>query len=110
MEIMVNKDGQDLGPYTPDDLQVELASGNLTKEDFAWFEGCDDWVSIADVPGINDESTEASDGIYLDKDGEQTGPFPLAQVQGMPNHELSTEDPAWVDGWVDWGILGMYQI
>ena len=107
MEITVNKDGQDLGPFTLDDLQAELASGNLTTEDFAWFEGCDDWVSIADVPGINDESTEAIDGIYLEKDGEQTGPFPLAQVQGMLNQgELSTEDPAWVDGWADWGTLG----
>ena len=36
MEITVNKDGQDLGPFTLDDLQAELASGNLTTEDFAY--------------------------------------------------------------------------
>ena len=26
----------------------------LTKEDFAYFEGCSDWVPVADIPGIDD--------------------------------------------------------
>ena len=104
MEITVNKDGQDLGPYSLEDLQAELATGNISQEDHAWYEGCEDWISVADIPGVEEEQpTEKVEGIHLEKGG----PFPLAQVQGMLNQGvLSIEDAAWLDGWDDWGTLG----
>ena len=105
MEITVNKDGQDLGPYSLEELQAELAAGNLSPEDHAWHEGCEDWICVSDVPGIRDEQStqaESAGGIHLEKGG----PFPLAQVQGMLNQgALSIEDAAWLDGWDDWGTL-----
>jgi hypothetical protein len=105
MEITVNKDGQDLGPYSLEELQAELAAGNLSPEDHAWHEGCEDWICVSDVPGIGDEQStqaESAGGIHLEKGG----PFPLAQVQGMLNQgALSMEDAAWLDGWDDWGTL-----
>ena len=55
MEITVNKDGQDLGPYSLEDLQAELATGNISQEDHAWYEGCEDWISVADIPGVEEE-------------------------------------------------------
>ena len=108
MEITVNKDGQDLGPYSLEQLQAELAARNLASDDFAWFEGCEDWISVADVPGIGATTPAGdTDGIYIEKDGEQTGPFPLPQIQGLLNQgELSADDRAWIEGWGDWGVLG----
>jgi hypothetical protein len=103
MELTVNKDGQDLGPYSLEELQAELTAGNLSQEDHAWYEGCEDWVSVADIPGVGEEQpTEKAEGIHLEKGG----PFPLAQVQGMLNQGvLSMEDAAWLDGWDDWSTL-----
>ncbi len=104
MEITVNKDGQDLGPYTLEQLQAELDAGNLSSEDFAWFEGCEDWVTVTDVPGLGSSTAGGNDGVHVEKDG---SPFPLPQIQAMLNQgELTVEDPAWIEGWGDWGVVG----
>ena len=48
--------------------------------------------------------TEAE--IYLTQEGEQTGPFSLEDLQGMLSQgQCTMENPAWIDGWDDWGTL-----
>ena len=111
MEISVNKDGEDLGPFTLEDLQSQLAEGSLTLEDYAWFEGCEDWVYIADVPGIQDapqgdSSETVAEGIYIEQNETQKGPFPQAQLQTMISQGIIPMDtPAWMDGWADWATV-----
>ena len=85
MQITVNKDDQDLGPYSKEELQSEIASGNISTEDYAWFEGCEDWVTVADVPVIGKSAINGSaeTGINLEQNGEQLGPFPIQQLQRM---------------------------
>ena len=109
MEITVNKDGQNLGPYSLEDLQAEIASSNISLEDGAWIEDWgEDWGTVADVPGIDsDGMAGGEDGIHIEKDGDEVGPYPLAQIQGMLNQGMvSLEDAAWMEGWAEWGILG----
>ena len=108
MQITVNKDDQDLGPYSKEELQSEIASGNISMEDYAWFEGCEDWVTVADVPEIGNSANNGSaeTGIYLEQNGEQLGPFPIQQLQRMLNQgQCSIEDSAWMDSWEDWQTL-----
>ena len=109
MQITVNKDGQDFGPLSLEELQSQVADGTFSLEDYAWYEGCDDWISVADVPGIQEaaQPAEASGGgVFLEQDGQQKGPFPVAQLQGMVNQGVVPLDtPAWVEGWADWATV-----
>ena len=44
--------------------------------------------------------------IYLTQEGEQTGPFSLEDLQGMLSQgQCTMENPAWINGWDDWGTL-----
>jgi formylglycine-generating enzyme required for sulfatase activity len=52
MEIYLHQNGERSGPYTLQNLQAWLEAGQLTVADAAWFEGCSDWVTVQDVPGI----------------------------------------------------------
>ncbi len=48
MQIYVNKNGQQSGPYTQEQLQQYLAMGDLAAEDLAWHEGLPEWVMVGD--------------------------------------------------------------
>ncbi len=52
MEIYLYQDGERVGPFTLENVQGRLEGGQLTVSDAAWFEGCEDWVTVQDVPGI----------------------------------------------------------
>ena len=52
MEIYLDQDGERAGPFTLENIQGWLEGGELTVSDAAWFEGCSDWVTVQDVPGI----------------------------------------------------------
>ena len=46
MLIHVSRDGQQFGPYTPEDVQAYLADGSLLTTDLGWVEGTADWVPL----------------------------------------------------------------
>ena len=51
MSVYVNKDGQQFGPYTVEQLRMYVQQGNFTTADHACFDG-QNWVTIAQVPGF----------------------------------------------------------
>ena len=42
MMIHISRDGEQFGPYTPEQVQEYLASGSLVATDMAWHEGAED--------------------------------------------------------------------
>ena len=58
MEIYLHQDGERTGPFTLEDVQGWLEGGQLTVSDAAWFEGCEDWVTVQDVPGFCQKLTQ----------------------------------------------------
>ena len=52
MEIYLQQDGERAGPFTLEQVQVQIDGGKLSVSDPTWFEGCSDWVPIRDLPGI----------------------------------------------------------
>jgi len=50
--IPINRDGQQYGPYTIDQVNEYLAAGNLLLTDQAWNAQTSAWVSLGSVPGI----------------------------------------------------------
>ncbi len=51
-QVFLYQNGEQVGPYQVKDLQNWLQNGQLKITDQAWFEGCPNWVTLAEVPGI----------------------------------------------------------
>jgi hypothetical protein len=51
MTYQVSRDGQLYGPYTLEDLQRYVASGNVLPTDMARGEGASEWVPVAQILG-----------------------------------------------------------
>jgi len=52
MNIYLTQNGQQLGPYTLEQLQEMVKGGAVTLADFAWYEGLPNWVPLAQIPGM----------------------------------------------------------
>jgi len=52
MQIYIHRDGQQFGPYSLEQAQDYLRSGDLLAEDLAWHEGAADWMPLAGVVGV----------------------------------------------------------
>jgi hypothetical protein len=79
MNYQVSRNGQMYGPYTLEDLQRYVASGNVLLTDLAKNEDMPDWLPVAQILGVSDVAspiyTPASD--YTAATG--------AQYQDPPN-------------------------
>jgi membrane protein YdbS with pleckstrin-like domain len=53
MSLLINKDGEQLGPYSLDEARALVLSGHLDASDWAWSEGATEWVALKDVPGYS---------------------------------------------------------
>jgi len=53
MEIHIANNGQQQGPYSIDQINSLIATGRLSPSStLAWYEGCQDWVRLEDVPEV----------------------------------------------------------
>jgi hypothetical protein len=51
-DITISREGQQFGPYTLEQVQQYLQSGNLVPTDLAWSGEGTTWVSLARVSGV----------------------------------------------------------
>jgi hypothetical protein len=52
MQIFIHRDEEDFGPYTVEEAQHYIASGQLLREDYSWYEGAPDWMPLEEIPGV----------------------------------------------------------
>ena len=52
MQITINRDGQNYGPYTVEQLQQMLQAGRAQLTDLAHYEGAAEWVPLSQIPGV----------------------------------------------------------
>jgi hypothetical protein len=52
MRILVNRGGQQLGPFSLDELRAALATGQISQQDLAWWDGAPAWVPVSEVPSL----------------------------------------------------------
>ena len=52
MNIHIQRDGQQMGPYTLEQINEYLTQGALLATDSAWHEGMIEWVQIGRVQGV----------------------------------------------------------
>jgi hypothetical protein len=54
MQLYINKNGQQQGPYPIDHVKAWLSSGHLNENDLAWYEGSPSWMPLQLVPGLRE--------------------------------------------------------
>ena len=52
MQIYVGKGGQQLGPFSLEEVNRKLADGSFAATDLAWYEGAAGWAPLSSVAGI----------------------------------------------------------
>jgi hypothetical protein len=52
MQIYVGKNGQQLGPFSLEEVNRKLADGTFAGADLAWYEGAAGWAPLSGVPGV----------------------------------------------------------
>jgi len=52
MQIYVGKNGQQLGPFSLEEINRKLADGTFVGSDLAWYEGAAGWAALSGVPGV----------------------------------------------------------
>jgi len=52
MQIHIARDGKQLGPFSLEEINRQLAAGTLNLSDQAWYEGAAGWAALSTVPGV----------------------------------------------------------
>jgi hypothetical protein len=52
MQIYVGKNGQQLGPFSLEEVNRKLADGTFAASDLAWYEGAAAWAPLSSVAGV----------------------------------------------------------
>ena len=56
MNILINRDGHHMGPFTHDQACHMLAEGKLQAWDLCWQNGSRDWVTLEKIPGVSEKA------------------------------------------------------
>jgi len=60
MNYYLTQNGQQLGPYSTEQIQTFICQGLALPNDLVWAEGWPSWLPLSQVPGINIQSGAAA--------------------------------------------------
>jgi len=60
MQIHVARDGKQLGIFSLEEINRQLAASTLSLSDQAWYEGAAGWAPLSTVPGVSAASAPSS--------------------------------------------------
>ena len=60
MDIHIQRDGQQMGPYTLEQINEYLSQDSLLATDYAWHEGLPQWVPLNEIAGVASNQAVAS--------------------------------------------------
>ncbi|MEP6668037.1 MAG: GYF domain-containing protein [Chthoniobacter sp.] len=61
MEIFVSRNGETLGPYSPDQLREMQGKGVVFPMDLVWIEGAEEWRPLYQVPNLFQRATKTEE-------------------------------------------------
>jgi len=88
MNIYVQQNDQQQGPFTIEQASAKVASGELSLSSLAWTEGWTDWQPLSSVAGIEPHSGPP--------------PLPPAPSQGGPRFATYSDVPFYRRQWFFW--------
>lgn len=62
--IYLFRNGQQEGPFTLEQVRFQIQGGVLSMADHAWFDGCEDWKTVGQIPGIMTPPSKVDSGDY----------------------------------------------
>ena len=74
MPITINRDGENHGPYTPEEVRDLLANGTLKEDNLAHEEGTDGWVPLRDLASLQNTATTTAQASQGKEGGPSTFP------------------------------------
>ena len=77
MQIYVGKNGQQLGPFSLEEINRKLADGTFVGSDLAWYEGAAGWAALSGVPGVVLPTTPASAPAPISTPSAAPAPAPV---------------------------------
>jgi len=94
MEITLYANDEELGPFPLEVVQDMLGKGEVKTDDWAWYEGCEEYVAVGEIPGIQPsspaEQTELEVYLWPEDAEDWVGPYSMAQI----NEQLVAEEIA----------------
>lgn len=74
MPITINRDGENHGPYTPEEVRDLLANGTLKEDDLAHEEGTDGWVPLSNLASLQNAAPTTAQASQGNEGGPSTFP------------------------------------
>src|SRR5436190_6265970 len=108
MQIYVGKNGQQLGPFSLEEINRKLADGAFAGTDLAWYEGAAGWAPLSGVAGVvipgTSPATPAPSPIPA-----PVQPAAIAPVPVRPNASIVQPAPRGTRtlSMVTWSLLGI---
>lgn len=63
MQIHIARDGKQLGPFSLEEINGQLAAGTLSLSDDAWYEGAAGWAPLSSIPGVSGGASSSGANI-----------------------------------------------
>ena len=63
MQIHVARDGKELGVFSVEEINRQLAAGTVRLTDLAWYEGAAGWAALSTIPGVSAAPAPAAPSI-----------------------------------------------
>ena len=73
MEIRINRDGREFGPYTLEQVNQRLTEGSLLPNDLAWYDPMETWAELSQVATNLNQAVPAGPQIEETAAGEYRG-------------------------------------
>ncbi len=67
--IYVQKDGQQWGPFTTEELEGQVAAGAFSPDDLFWTEGMDEWQPLSSIVQTVTTVDPDEETVYFDESG-----------------------------------------
>lgn len=100
MQIHVARDGKELGVYSLEEVNRQLAAGTLRLTDQAWYEGAAGWAALSTVPGVGAAAPSSAAAATT-----PVSPAVVAATPGVAVPQRKTEQLAVLS--LIFSILGM---
>ena len=74
MQITINRDGENFGPYSLEEVRDLLANGTLKETDLAYTEGSENWTPVSTLPGLQSSGKPEAKSAQSKEGGPTTFP------------------------------------
>ncbi|MDP6903233.1 MAG: hypothetical protein QF406_02170 [Verrucomicrobiota bacterium] len=105
MNILINRDGNHLGPYTYDQVSQLLAERKLQAWDIAWPDGAREWVTLDQIDGLTERAFALRDQRLSEENGRSSAGHSIPNAKFITSSQtIQSPKRDWSRVWV-WTLM-----